>query len=127
MSAARRSTPRSRIRPPNSDRSQCYSIGKRSSLKGTGFRRFGLSPKQDSPASRYTIPAGWWLKTFPEVARLADLYLVDFPLIVNPDDLAEVVQAFARQRDAIKGVFDDPPTQSVSYEVKNAINNMTKE
>jgi len=70
---------------------------------------------------------GWWLKTFSEVAKLADLDLVDSPLIVSPDDLAEVVEALARQRDAIKAVFDDPPTQSVSYEVKNAINNMTKE
>jgi len=43
----------------------------------------------------YNPGMGWWLKTFPEVAKLADFDLVDFPLIVSPDDLAEVLQAFA--------------------------------
>lgn len=68
-----------------------------------------------------------WLKSFPEVATLADLDLVDSPLIVSPDDLAEVVQAFARQRETIKAILDDPPTQRVSYEQKNLLNNMSKE
>jgi hypothetical protein len=69
-----------------------------------------------------------WLKTFPDVATLANLDLVDSPLIVSPDDLAEIVHAFARQRDSIKAVLDDPPIlRVVSYEQKNAINNMTKE
>ena len=68
-----------------------------------------------------------WLKTFPDVATLANLDLVDSPLIVSPDDLAEVVQAFARQRESIKVVLDDPPAPRVSYEQKNAANNMTKE
>jgi len=68
-----------------------------------------------------------WLRNFPEVAKLANLDLVDSPLIISPDDLSEVVQAFARQRDTIKDVLDDPPTARVSYEQKNAINNMTKD
>jgi hypothetical protein len=68
-----------------------------------------------------------WLKTFPKVVTLASLDLVDSPLIISPDDLSEVVQAFARQRDAIKGVLDDPPTPRVSYAEKNVVNNMTQE
>jgi len=68
-----------------------------------------------------------WLKTFPEVAKLADLDLVDSPLIVSPDDLAEIVQAFARQRETINTVLDTPPTQRVTYEMKNTLNNMTNE
>jgi hypothetical protein len=68
-----------------------------------------------------------WLKTFPDVATLADLDLVDSPLIISPDDLAEIVQALARQREAINAALDDPPVQRVSYELKNAVNNMTKE
>jgi hypothetical protein len=68
-----------------------------------------------------------WLKTFPEVATLADLDLVDSPLIVSPDDLSEIVQALARQREAINAALDDPPVQRVSHELKNAVNNMTKE
>jgi hypothetical protein len=68
-----------------------------------------------------------WLKTFPDVAALAKLELVDSPLIVSPDELAEIVQAFASQRDTIITVFDNLPAPRVSYEEKNALNNMTKE
>jgi len=68
-----------------------------------------------------------WLKTFPDVPKLAELDPVDSPLIVSPDDLAEVVQALARQRDAVSAVLDDPPTPRVSYEQKNMINKMSNE
>jgi hypothetical protein len=68
-----------------------------------------------------------WLKTFPDVAIRADLDLVDSPLIVSSDELSEVVQAFARHKDAVKSVLDDPPTSRVSYAMKNTLNNMTKE
>lgn len=66
-----------------------------------------------------------WLKCFPEVARQADLDPVDSPLIVSPDDLAEVVQALARQNVGIAALLDDPPTARVTYEHKNALNNMS--
>lgn len=66
-----------------------------------------------------------WLRNFPEVVKAANLDPVDSPLIVSPDDLAEVVQSLARQRDAVNAVLDDPPSARVTYEQKNAINNMT--
>ena len=65
------------------------------------------------------------LKRFPEVAKEANLDAVDSPLIVSPDDLAEVVQALARQKDGMTALLDDPPTVRVTYEEKNALNNMT--
>jgi hypothetical protein len=68
-----------------------------------------------------------WLKKFPNVATLANLDLVDSPLIFSPDDLSEIVQAFARNKDAMKALLDDPPIPRVSYARKNVINNMTKE
>jgi hypothetical protein len=68
-----------------------------------------------------------WLKTFPEIPRLANLDPIDSPLIVSPDDLAEVVQALARQKDEVSAVLDDPPTPRVSYEQKNTLNNMSRE
>ena len=68
-----------------------------------------------------------WLKRFADVAKEADLDPVDSPLIVSPDDLAEVVQALARQKDDISALFDDPPTTRVPYEQKNALNNMSAE
>lgn len=66
-----------------------------------------------------------WLTRFPEVTREADLDPVDSPLIVSPDDLAEVVQALARQKDGVAALLDDPPTARVTYEQKNALNNMS--
>lgn len=66
-----------------------------------------------------------WLKRFPEVAQEANVDAVDSPLIVSPDDLAEVVQALARQKDSLTALLDDPPTVRVTYEEKNALNNMT--
>ncbi len=66
-----------------------------------------------------------WLKTFPDVATLANLDPVDSPLIVNSEDLAVVVQALARNKDKMSVVIDDPPASRVSYKQKNAINNMT--
>lgn len=68
-----------------------------------------------------------WMKRFPEVAKEADLDPVDSPLIVSPDDLAEVVQALARQKDGVVALIDAPPTPRVPYEQKNALNNMSAE
>lgn len=68
-----------------------------------------------------------WLKQFPDAAQLADLDPVDSPLIVSPDELSEVVQAFARQKNCLVDILDDPPTPRVTYEQKNAVNNMSAE
>lgn len=68
-----------------------------------------------------------WLKTFSDIPKLADLDPIDSPLIVSPDDLAEIVQAFARQKEGISAVIDSPPTPRVPYETKNVLNNMSKE
>jgi hypothetical protein len=67
------------------------------------------------------------LKRFPQVAGEADLDLVDSPLTVSPDDLSEVVQSLARQKDSISALLDDPPTGRVTYEQKNTLNNMSAE
>lgn len=68
-----------------------------------------------------------WLKEFSEVATIADLDLVDSPLIVSPDDLAEIVEALARQMEGISTELDVVPVARVGYEEKNRINRMTKE
>jgi len=66
-----------------------------------------------------------WLKRFPQAARDVGLDPIDSPLIVSPDDLAEVVQALARQIEGVTVLLDDPPTSRVTYEQKNALNNMS--
>jgi len=66
-----------------------------------------------------------WLKVFRDVPPAANLDPVDSPLIVSPDDLAEVVHALARQTHSVGAVADEPPTNRVSYNEKNRLNGMT--
>lgn len=68
-----------------------------------------------------------WMKTFPDVPKLANIDPVDAPLIISPDELAEVVQALASQKDAVKDVMNAPPTPRVSFERKNILNSMSVE
>ena len=68
-----------------------------------------------------------WLKEFPDVPEIANLDPVDSPLIVSPDDLSEVVQAFARHMGGAAATLDAPPTPRIPYEKKNEINKMSAE
>ncbi len=68
-----------------------------------------------------------YFKDFPEVPKLAQLDPIDSPLIVSPDDLAEVVLAFALNKDTVQEFLDDPPTPRVPFEQKNTLNNMSAE
>src|SRR5690606_8058410 len=52
---------------------------------------------------------------------------VDSPLIVSPDELAEIVEALAKQLTQAQPVVDIPPTKRVSYEQKNSLNKMSKD
>lgn len=66
-----------------------------------------------------------WLKMFPDAAEMVDLDPIDSPLIVSPDDLAEVVETLAGQWATVPEVIDDPPTPRIHHEEKNAINKMS--
>jgi len=68
-----------------------------------------------------------WLKRFPDVVEMANIDSVDSPLLVSPDELAEIVEAFAKQKDALKTIIDTYPTPRTPYETKNTLNNMSKE
>lgn len=66
-----------------------------------------------------------FLKEFPDVPKLAKLDPTDSPLIVSPDELAEIVQAFARQKDSVLTILDHPPTTRITYSRKNELNAMS--
>ncbi|CAM2010411.1 ABC-three component system protein [Acanthopleuribacter pedis] len=66
-----------------------------------------------------------WLKKYPNIALMADIDPIDSPLIVSPDDLAEVVEALAENNDILKNHTDSVPTPRVPYDQKHRINNMT--
>ncbi|MGD1905587.1 MAG: ABC-three component system protein [Leptolyngbyaceae cyanobacterium] len=68
-----------------------------------------------------------FLKRFPEVPTYVDLDPIDSPLIISPDDLAEIVQALGRHSGDTVNLTDDPPTPRTPYEQKNEINNMSNE
>jgi C-terminal domain 12 of the ABC-three component (ABC-3C) systems len=68
-----------------------------------------------------------FLKQWPEVAVLADLDPIDSPLLVSPDDLAIVVQAIAKNGDAIDEALSSSPVSRTSFEEKNKLNKMSKE
>jgi len=68
-----------------------------------------------------------FMRTFPDVPGKAQLDPVDSPLTVTSDDLAEIVQALARQSGAVAKLLDYPPTERVKYDAKNALNNMSDE
>lgn len=66
-----------------------------------------------------------WLKRFPNAARIADIDPVDSPLIVSPDDLAEVVEHLAAHLQTVPAPSSTPVAR-VPYEHKNELNNMSK-
>lgn len=67
-----------------------------------------------------------WLKRFPHAANIANIDPIDSPLIVSPDDLAEVVEHLdAHLKNAVnQSVL---PTDRTSYQRKNELNNMSLE
>lgn len=67
-----------------------------------------------------------WLKRFPDAVRMARIDPIDSPLIVSPDDLAEVVEHLAADLKKLPSL-PDLPVDRVLYERKNELNNMTKE
>jgi hypothetical protein len=68
-----------------------------------------------------------FMKDFPSVPDLAGIDPVDSPLIVSPDELAEIVQALSAHLEAIHAAFGVPPLVRISYDEKNALNVMSQE
>ena len=67
-----------------------------------------------------------YLKRYPEIMRIAELDPIDSPLIVSPDDLAEVIQAFANQARTLERSITNINIERTTYARKNQLNNMTE-
>lgn len=67
------------------------------------------------------------LKIFPRIVESANIDPVDSPLGASPDELAEVIDAFAAHMSIAKDVIIAPPTERISLESKNKLNSMSKE
>jgi len=68
-----------------------------------------------------------WMKIFPKIAQNIDINPLDFPLIISPDDIAEVVEALGEHKEQIGKTPPPEPSPRVPYEKKNKINNMKPE
>jgi hypothetical protein len=66
-----------------------------------------------------------WLKRFDKIALMLDMDPIDSPLLITPDDLAEIVAAFAAQRAFILTSIDNAPVARTSLAKKNSINHMS--
>lgn len=67
------------------------------------------------------------LKRFREISKIAEIDPIDSPLIVSPEDIAEIVSALALRKDKITAVLDDPPTERVDLATKDRLNGMSDE
>lgn len=68
-----------------------------------------------------------FLKNFPDIPKNADLDPIDAPLIVSPDELAEIIQVLYDQQNLLRLATETPPVSRTSYEEKNYLNSMTPE
>lgn len=66
-----------------------------------------------------------WLKFYPRIPEIVNLDPIDSPLNLSPDDLSEVIQAFAKHKDVFSEIIDIPPTNRTDYESKNKTNNLS--
>jgi len=65
-----------------------------------------------------------WLKSFPEIANAVNLEPFDTPLIVSPNELAEVVELLASSFSDLDDV-ESPPVPRTNFKKKNELNNMS--
>lgn len=67
-----------------------------------------------------------WLKRFPQAAEIAGIDPIDSPLIVSPEELADVVEVLARHLNTVSASLD-VPSDRIPYKEKNKLNNMSEE
>ena len=67
-----------------------------------------------------------YLKEFQHLIPMLDLDPFETPLIVNPDDLAEVIEAIADQKCVIGKTVKEIPVERIAFEEKNVINLMSE-
>lgn len=68
-----------------------------------------------------------YLKNFNDIPAIAKIDPIYSPLIITPDELSDIVEAFATQKEIFAESTDHAPTPRVSYNEKNIINEMSIE
>lgn len=69
-----------------------------------------------------------WLDINPHIVKNAKIDLIDAPLIVSPDELAEIVYALEEHKaEVLTSISTRFPSSRTTYERKNKINNMSED
>lgn len=68
-----------------------------------------------------------WLKDYPDIPGKISLDPVESPLIVSPEELAEIVVAIQQALGNLQPTDDPAPTPRIPYDEKNKINNLSAE
>jgi hypothetical protein len=66
------------------------------------------------------------LREFPDIPQKLDLSLFATPLIVSPDELSKIVEAFASRSVELGAVVESHPVSRTLYANKNKVNNMSE-
>jgi len=66
------------------------------------------------------------LREFPDIPQKLDLSLFAAPLIVSPDELSKIVEAFASWAVELGVVVESHPVDRTLYAYKNKLNNMSE-
>ncbi|MFL5481942.1 MAG: ABC-three component system protein [Gemmatimonadaceae bacterium] len=68
------------------------------------------------------------LKRHPTIATTADVKILNAPLLINPDDLAETITALDRDRDVFSAATEEvDELERVSFRQKNAENGLSED
>lgn len=65
------------------------------------------------------------LRSYPDIAENLKLNLFEMPLIVSPDELSRIVEAFAARDGGLAAAINSLPVKRTFYEEKNKLNNMS--
>jgi hypothetical protein len=68
-----------------------------------------------------------YLKVYPDICTHADIDPIDYPLSIDPADLADVINGLASNANVVKGTIDDLPLRRISYDEKNKLNGLSSE
>jgi hypothetical protein len=67
-----------------------------------------------------------FLRDFPDIPQKLNLSLFAAPLIVSPDELSKIVEAFANRSGELGAAIESHPVSRTLYANKNMLNNMSE-
>lgn len=98
--------------------------GAETSIKSYISEKTGLNPQNIAILGIDDLD--YWLMRFPHIVDMVNLAPLTISPIIRPDELAEVIEHFAKTFDTTMKNSEFTPVQRTSFEEKNQLNNMTE-